>query len=156
MWPELVVILRVSHTPLDASTLSPRAGYHLVVPMAQRQTAVDAGFIRLASQTSKKTFACSTAKMVQLNTRAHGMIDQILATTETVPRVILLPSPPPPTASPSMCAPTKRPRYVPVCPPQELGDLLHSIRQEINALFRLSESIAMCAEVAARLDAGSA
>lgn len=40
------------------------------------------GFIRLASQTSKKTFACSTERMSQFDTRARGMIDQILMTTE--------------------------------------------------------------------------
>ena len=41
-----------------------RRGYHLTLPVAQRETVERAGFVKIASQ-AKKTVACSTDQLVQ-------------------------------------------------------------------------------------------
>jgi hypothetical protein len=60
---------------------SERRGYHLTLPVAQRGVAERNNFIQLASQ-AKRTLACSTEQLQQLNLRAKDTIAQILAKTE--------------------------------------------------------------------------
>ena len=52
---------------------SERRGYHLTLPIAHRELAEQAGFIKIASQ-AKKTVACSTEQIVQLSTRAKVQV----------------------------------------------------------------------------------
>ena len=59
-----------------------RRGYHLTLPASQRDVVEKNDlFIRIASQ-AKKTVACSTEQLVQLNNRCKEMISQILLSTE--------------------------------------------------------------------------
>ena len=60
---------------------SDRRGYHLKLPASQRHIAEANGFIRIASQ-AKKTVACTTEQLGQLNLRCKDMIGQILISTE--------------------------------------------------------------------------
>ena len=58
-----------------------RRGYHFKLPASQKHIAEANGFIRIASQ-AKKTVACSTEQLAQLNSRCKDMISQILLSTE--------------------------------------------------------------------------
>lgn len=60
---------------------SERRGYHITLPVAHKEVAERNGFIQLQSQ-AKRTLACSTEQLAQLNSRAKETICQILATTE--------------------------------------------------------------------------
>ena len=58
-----------------------RRGYHFVLPAQHKALVERHGFIRCASQ-AKKTIACSTDQLAQLNSRCKDMIGQILLSTE--------------------------------------------------------------------------
>ena len=58
-----------------------RRGYHLTLPVGQKEIVQGAGFIQISSQ-SKKTVACSTEQLAQFSMRAKEMIQQILVSTE--------------------------------------------------------------------------
>ena len=58
-----------------------RRGYHLTLPASQREIVERNGFIRIASH-AKRTVACSTEQLAQLNNRCKEMIGQILMSTE--------------------------------------------------------------------------